>query len=294
MNTGTLIDDALSGEWADARAPTEADFYRIYAKHHMQSRAPVDAAILGGLMADRLPWIFVAGYQAAIRQTFPELRRCGWYAFAASEEKTHASAPIATRLIHEDGEFRLTGAKSWIAQSAIVDFLLITALDEAEEQVCVLAPRDSGGLTLRHREAPRFLAAMSQGFADLTEVEVDARNIFDGARIRRFGWAEPKFVMLAAAAFLLRHSRSFDEDLADEMAALTVAMASYCQEDADLPRLLATLDRRLQWGAANFEKTGGTEQILGWEADKGLLSLYSKRIASRAARRATTEKKGQA
>ena len=44
-------------------------------------------AVQGGLLADRLAWVFVAGYQAALRRTFPDQGFSGWAAFAVSEDR---------------------------------------------------------------------------------------------------------------------------------------------------------------------------------------------------------------
>ena len=42
-------------------------------------------AVHGGMLADRMAWVFVAGYQAALRRTFPDQALPRWAALAVSE-----------------------------------------------------------------------------------------------------------------------------------------------------------------------------------------------------------------
>ena len=44
-------------------------------------------AVKGGLLADRMAWVFVAGYQCALRHTFSELPADGIAVFAVSEDR---------------------------------------------------------------------------------------------------------------------------------------------------------------------------------------------------------------
>ena len=93
------VDEAVSlGEWTKAAAPLPT---------------PPAMAITGGAIADRLAWVFVAGYQAANRRVFPELPVDGWAAYLVSEDR-NGELPGVTAAPN-DGGFLLNGHKTWLA-----------------------------------------------------------------------------------------------------------------------------------------------------------------------------------
>ena len=58
--------------------PDEMSFHAAWVSVCADERGqmlsdPVELALTGGALADRLAWVFVSGYQAAVRQCFPEL-----------------------------------------------------------------------------------------------------------------------------------------------------------------------------------------------------------------------------
>ena len=67
---------------------TEADYYLSWRTHTRSAQSPFDFAVKGGEAADALPWVFVAGYQAAIRAVFTRNSFTSWVAFAVSEDRS--------------------------------------------------------------------------------------------------------------------------------------------------------------------------------------------------------------
>ncbi|MDP6342951.1 MAG: hypothetical protein QF491_05405, partial [Alphaproteobacteria bacterium] len=78
MSTAALIERFLAGELAGTEAPDEAAWYGLWCGADLGALPPPIAALHGGLLADRLAWVFVAGYQAAVRSVFPEVPSTGW------------------------------------------------------------------------------------------------------------------------------------------------------------------------------------------------------------------------
>ena len=113
-----------------------------------------------GARAERLAWVFQAGYQSAVRACFPEFHGPGLSCLAATTRE--GAEPCR---LEEDGPgWRLYGEKTWIAA---VDHVarLVVAVDTADGPVFAHVPRDAAGLTLENPRPASFLAELSQGTA---------------------------------------------------------------------------------------------------------------------------------
>ncbi len=281
MSTGETIERLLTGELRSRKAPDEAAWHAIWQDERLGSLDPTVSALTGGMLADRLPWVFVAGYQSAIRTVFPEVPATGWAAFAATENRDDPSVDAGLQLTSDGREMRLNARKSWIAQSRLVEHLVVTARDGAETTACVLVRRDQPGVTLTHRDAPRFLGAMSQGYAVFENVRIAPEHVFSGDRIRRFGRNEPAFVMLAGVGFLLSRLAGADASLAASLADLARGLAAECDTPDPSPPALARLDRSLQDCIGQFAEVVDAGAIPNWAEDNRLLSMYSERLQKR-------------
>jgi len=108
--------------------PDEEGFYAAWhlACASSSQAAPVDEtelALRGGALADRLAWVFVSGYQAAVRRCFPEFAApSGWTCLAAAE----AGDGPGCRLDSGPDGLRLSGDKSWIAGAGVLDSLVVS------------------------------------------------------------------------------------------------------------------------------------------------------------------------
>ena len=77
--------EAILGVKASVKSATEDNYRELWLSGVAQQNDLGLMAVQGGLLADRLAWVFVAGYQAALRRTFPDQAYSGWAAFAVSE-----------------------------------------------------------------------------------------------------------------------------------------------------------------------------------------------------------------
>ena len=206
MATFDVLERHLDGRYATVRCATEADYYAVWHERGLAGMAATDAALAGGLLADRLAWVFTAGYQATLRNAFPTLPAGGWAAFAATEDAHDREAHPGTTLSEDADCYILNGHKSWVAHSRCVDHLIVTVNDvngDKRRARGLIIERGRAGVTLSHRQQPGFLASMSQGFAKFENTPVAPPEVFEFAPIGLFGRTEAKFVMLAAAAFML-------------------------------------------------------------------------------------------
>lgn len=266
------IEAFLTGQLSRADAHDEAAWHALWHEAGLGALSPVRIAVQGGLMARSLPQVFVAGYQAALQTVFTELPSEGWAAFVAAEDWADPENHPGTTLAGDAGNLRMSGFKSWVGQSRHVRHLMVSAKQDGEDCIVSVA-RDAPGITVRHRENPSFLSGLSQGFAQFEDVAVQT---VDGADMRAFGRTEPKFVMLAGAAFLLAEARG--DEARTRAAALTMALAAYAASGDWAPKALAALDRELQALVALHPGDG----VPDWQADQRLFGMYSPRIQKRA------------
>jgi hypothetical protein len=79
--------EAMLGVKASVNSATEESYRELWLSGVAQQNDLGLMAVQGGLLADRLAWVFVAGYQAALRRTFPDQAYSGWAASAVSEDR---------------------------------------------------------------------------------------------------------------------------------------------------------------------------------------------------------------
>lgn len=275
-------------EVASAPLLDEAGFLALWQAHELHARDPRDAAYEGGLLADQLAWVFVSGYQAAMRSVFPEVQCDGWLAFAVSEDREHPEEFPPLKAQADESEWLLSGCKSWVAQSAHVSELVVSArLRERTELFRVAS--DIKGLTLSHRTEPSFLAAMSQGFARFDGSP--AARLDDPGRRKWFMFAEALAMMLAASGYLKRATLP-NNDPAQQ--ALTAAGACVPQLGDMLealaagsppdPMELLALDGRWHEALGAWTAAVETSELPGFDTDQSLLTLYRPAIAKQAQR----------
>lgn len=283
MATFQSIEKYYAGGYHVTPCETEREFYELWCEHSLDRLAPTDIAIVGAFIADRLPWVFTAGYQATLRSAFPQLPSGGWAAFAATEDAKEPERHPGTTLTAHGAEYRLNGNKSWVAHSKFVDHLIITVNDPGGNKRLargIIIDSKRSGITLTHRDRPGFLTAMSQGFANFDNVEIDKKDVFEFEPIRQFGRSEAKFVMLASAAFITARLIEASE-LQDRVIANLIAIVGLIEEHETSRQVYASVDREFQACVDLFEKQLPSNSIPDYPADKRLFRMYTDRIQRR-------------
>ncbi|MCB1682928.1 MAG: hypothetical protein R3E82_13315 [Pseudomonadales bacterium] len=275
---------------APLACPTEAQWYAHWGEATRRAEDPAALAALGGAAADRLAWVFVSGYQAAVRHCFPEFPDQGWTCFAAAESER---SPGCT-LTEADGHALLNGTKSWIAGAGSVDHLVVSiGQDESMEFVAV--ERTAPGVTIELPRTPTFLAEMNQGVAHFDQVSIAPdRRLQAPLRRHWFRAAEPLFILIALNACIAAHARGLASHAAGSVPAMASAAAVAAEADAtaaqgrglavtipDRTRIKAALaDYRLKTAAvvSSFEKIvlAQTPHALqdSWRKDGRLLAMF--------------------
>lgn len=282
------IDELLNRPPTRANAPTEEAWRAVWDAAGLSEAPPVVQAVGGGLRADHLDWVFASGYQAAMRHCFPELPAGGWAALAASEDRHDPEKHPGVMLTLDGDTWRVSGFKSWVAQSRHLDHLIITAraVDEEQEKPrhAILLDARAPGVTLSHRDSTGFLPRMSQGFAAMDNVAVPEAGRLGDNRLRPFVRAESAYVLLAGAAFLWAHVAPAHAGLADQLRQIVTGLANCCQDPMQHPKEIARLDIEIQDIVKNASQIPEIMQIPDWQSDQKVLSIYSEGLQRRAAR----------
>lgn len=283
MSDLSSLERLLEGRFAPVPCAREADFHALWLARGYDALTPVAAAIAGGAVADRLAWVFAAGYQATLRNAFTALPPRGWAAFVATEDTREPERYPGTTLSVDGDALRLDGCKLWVGHSRVAEHLVVSVNDPAGDKRrarAAIVARDAPGVVLTHRETPGFLPAISQGYARFEGTPVAAGEVIDFEPIRQFGRTEAKFVMLAASAFMLARlpATSTARDTGYAVAAGLVALLD---EAATSRQVYGALDRAYQGLADAFEREVDVAALPGDAADLRLLRMYTARIQRR-------------
>lgn len=252
-------------------------------------------ALVGGLIADRLSWVFIAGYQAACRHAFGNagFEPTAWLALAASEDRTEPRRwpPVTLDRMSDrmgegvsDGILKetatdqvLNGTKTWVAAATTVTDLIITVGRGRDTQYFQL-DRKRPGLTIEHGGTASFLADLVQGKAHCTEVRVVDADRLQPTAVRDFALIEPLYIYAAFCGLVLGSEPGPDADLVscshDCLDAIKPALASLASPEPDRFNLKKA-DARAQDLLVRL--SGNRLGAAGdWEADQRLIAMYSK------------------
>ena len=151
----------LIGRYSEKNTANEADYAKAWLQVASRKEDLVELAVIGGLLADRMAWVFVAGYQSALRHTFASIPLDGIGAFAVSEDRKGAPPLPGVRSHHHEGQLHVSGYKTWVACSQSLAYLIIKA-DGGEAARYYCLPRQTAGLTLQDKHGNTALSLASK------------------------------------------------------------------------------------------------------------------------------------
>jgi len=234
---------------------------------------PTDLALWGGRLCATLEpaFIFCAGYQAAIRATFPELDSDGWLAYAASEDRSEQNPkPGVTVRANQ-----LYGFKTWIAASRFVEDLVLKVGRGIDAQY-VSVHSTNAGVTITHNPTPGFLPKLSQGIAEFKGANFSAIN--DLTRVPGFADSEPYFIYIALLSALSEHASAVADKSSGEIIAAEARKILQAHGDASAKLLELDSDVQKLLASSPFETSG---LLSTWGSDARLFSMYSQGIRTR-------------
>jgi hypothetical protein len=265
-----MLNSALAARKSTLDGPLgESDYRRIWLSTAADIAEPALSAAVGGVYADRLAWVFAAGYQIAVREHFG-VNPAGWLAYCASEDRSGELPGVSAA--EADGQWRLNGFKTWVAACDHVDSLIVTVGNRPAEHFLIAA--SAAGVQLSAKPKPSFLADLSQGIAQFSDAVVVQR--LEPRPGAPFHIREALAIYSAFCGFVMA---GFDNEMAVRARSLLESSAPLWTPLSDSAQIeqLQSLDRGIQQLRIDIDECAG-EIVPGWEADNRLISMYSRGI----------------
>jgi hypothetical protein len=254
----------------------EAAYLQCWMQNVAQQQDPALMAVKGGMLADRMAWVFVAGYQAALRRTFADQVLPGWAAFAVSEDRRNDPPLPGVDYQQSNGEFVVSGHKTWVAAVDSVEHLIIKAA-KGERALYFNLPRKSQGLEFSARAAS-FLGEMSQGSAHLNAVRLPKDAALDTSEVAQFGVREALYIYLA---FLGYAGQRWSQAVSPEDCLGLIRRLSQALAEATLPVAeVKAIDTYVQKILRDISPVAAADNER-WDKDQRLISMYSPGIQQR-------------
>lgn len=268
-----LLVDAVHASGANRSRQLDEAAYLARWQTHV---APIDdlftRSVVGGIFADRLSWVFVAGYQIAVRSVF-SVESDRWVAYLASEDRSGKLPGVTARQVA--GKTRLTGWKTWVAAVDHVGELVVRLNTAPAEHY--LVSRESDGLRLTAKPDGSFLGDLSQGSAEFSDVAVERRlQVSDTVP---FNLREALGIYGALCGLVLAQPvpETISETCLDLLDAGARLWNMSLSDPAEIEQL-QLFDQSLQDFIAGVEDDLAAT-IPAWASDRRLLSMYSPGIA---------------
>jgi hypothetical protein len=265
---------------------------------------PIDAALAGGLAADRLGFAFAAGYHAALRALVPELSSDHLVALCATEEGGAHPRRIRSSLTPDGAGYRLSGKKRWSTLAPHARELLVFAslgTDETGRNRLRIArvAADAPGVTITPMPQTPFAPEIPHAEIEFDAVRVEPHALFEGDAwerwVKPFRTVEDLHVHAALLGYLLGVARRhrFPRTDVERLLALVAATRSLAEAPTDEPGALlavagvlgetarAVADLEPRWQGVDPAESAR------WQRDRGLLEVAG------AARSARTERAWQ-
>ncbi|WVM88098.1 hypothetical protein UMZ34_17610 [Halopseudomonas pachastrellae] len=214
MSTFSPVQWCLSASVDVPAMETVDDWLANWRQLPLDELSPFALAVMGGCQADRAAWAFSAGYEAALRAMFPQIRGGGLHGFSLSEEGVRSPRDLQT-LWRTDasGGIQLSGNKGWVPCRSIVKPILWFAVPAGQTALSVVRlPATADGVTMSPRNPAAFMPELPAARMQLQDVQLDASAMLPGDGwsdyARPFGALEELYVSAALMGYLLREGRA--------------------------------------------------------------------------------------
>ncbi len=249
----------------------ESEFYNFWCQYLGSEKNLALRAFKGGMSSDRFAWVFLAGYQSAIQDTFSEISSDHWSSFAVSEDRK-GKLPGLDWSKTEKG-ILLNGYKTWVAAVDQMHTIIVKA-GRGDRAVYLAVDRDHPHLIFTRKEQG-FLPEMSEGIARFQDAVVSETSLLSDENVKQFGRIEILYIYLAFCGLVV--SKSKDKSVVDNGWAIAEKISAMV--DRKNFSALKEIDTNVQQLRA--EAGANMLGVSGWDADQKLIAMYSKGIQSR-------------
>lgn len=256
---------------------------------------PIDRAVAGGFLADRIAYAFAAGYEAALRRLVPGLPTNAIVSLCITEREGGHPRAIKARLEKDSpgGRYFLTGEKTFITAALESEIMLVAASTGAgpdgKNQIrMVLVERGKPGVRVTPMAELPFVPEISHGVVSFTNVPVDRRDILPGdgytEYIKPFRTIEDLHVLGAVMGHIVRIALVFSwpRPVCQGLLAQIAAVRTLAVEDPLSPAahlalggLMDGFDRLLADIEPFWDRTDAQTRAR-WKRDRHLLGVAQK------------------
>jgi len=280
-----------------------ADLWQASCARSAAFTSPIDRAVAGGFLADRLGYAFAAGYGAALhalaKGRLPEDRLV---AFCATEDKGAHPRDIHTSLAEApDGKLLVRGKKLWATLAPEATELLIVVSIGADEKAknrlrVVRVPASAPGVKIVPMPPPPFAPEIPHAEVELAGAVVHEEDVLPGDGyddyLKPFRTIEDVFVHAALLGYLVGVGRrsGWPKEVIERLIMAVVAARSIAERDPKSPATHVALaglleeTRVIEASAGDLWGLASEEERRRWERDKALLSVASKAREARRGR----------
>ena len=303
-----ILDWLLSRARAIDTAPVDnlTNFTTKYEREAAPFVLPIDRAVAGGFLADRVGYAFAAGYGAALSRLVPGFLPGKIAALCVTETGGGHPRAIETRLVGAGqtrggaASWSLSGSKRFVTAALEAELLYVAAstgigVDGKNRIKIVRVSRDAPGVTITAMADLPFVPEISHGVVTLSDVAVRDKDILAGDGyldyIKPFRTIEDIHVFGAIAGYLCRIASVFSwpHEVLEELLTLIVAIRALAKEEPLSAAVHIALGGLEVLFSRFFEKTDplwagvDPETRSRWLRDRVLLTVAGK---AREARRA--------
>jgi acyl-CoA dehydrogenase len=277
-------------------------FWRDSAFVRSRFSSPVDRAIAGGAVSDRIGYAFASGYQAALVALVPGLPADGAASFCVTEEGGNRPRNILSRLgPGAPGRRVLTGTKRWSTMAPLATTLVVIAnagtRDDGRPVLAgVRVPVTAKGLTVTEMPSPPFVPEVTHAELGFHGVEVAESDVLPGDAydeyVKPFRTVEDLHVQAGLLGYVtavaFRHG--FPETVRERLVALVVAARGVARLDPRraethlaLAGLLAQIATVVADADSSWASVGDSERER-WYRDVALVGVAQRARSERRAR----------
>jgi len=250
------IDQLRQGKHSSWQSMEE--WWQAFRRQRQDWAMPIDQAVLGGVLADRVGYAFAAGYQAALHRLDPSLPADRVASLSVTEEGGGHPQAIESTLVDDGiGGFVLNGRKKWATMSADGGLALVAAsigTDEQGRNRLRVARVDLGapGVTIEAMPATEFVPEIHHCRLAFDGVPVAADALLPGdgysEYVKPFRTLEDIYVTTAVLTYLLGISlrNEWPREVNERIVALLVNLRGLGLADPRSPAVHVALEGALR------------------------------------------------
>jgi alkylation response protein AidB-like acyl-CoA dehydrogenase len=262
---------------------------------------PLDRAVAGGRVSDRVGFAFACGYEAALHALVPSLPAEAVAGFSVTEERGNHPRAIETRLERTAEGYSLSGSKRWSTMAPLSDRLVVVATtgaaaDGRPELRAVVVERHAPGLTVTEMPPPPFVPEVPHAELGFERVAIAEGAVLPGDGytdyVKAFRTVEDLHVNASVLGYLLSAAgrNGWPDTLVERLSASVAAARSLSALDPKraethvaLAGLLADVASIVEAAESSWVLASDGERER-WNRDRVLTQVASKARAQRRAR----------